>query len=50
MKALNEEDIHTANAFIKKDKCGKRYYLMLWHLMASKHEVGGDMPAVMFFI
>jgi len=47
MKPLTLEDIHTANAFIKKDK---KYYLLLWHLMAAKHKVGGDMPAVMFFI
>ena len=47
MKKLSEEDVKIADAFIKKDK---KYYLMLWHLMAAKHKVGGDMDAVMFFI
>lgn len=47
MKQLNKDDIHTAEVFTKKDK---NYYLKLWHLMAAKHKVGGDMPAVMFFI
>lgn len=47
MKKLSEKDVLIANAFIKKDK---RYYLGLWHLMTSKHKVGGDMDTVMFFI
>lgn len=47
MQKLNEEDIKTANEFIKKDE---NYYLRLWQLMAAKNKVGGDMPAIMFFI
>ena len=47
MKPLTNDDIQTADAFIKKDK---KYYYHLWHLMAAKNRVGGDMPAIMFFI
>lgn len=47
MKNLSKEDIEIANAFIKKDK---KYHLNLWHLMASKHKLGGDVHTVMFFI
>lgn len=47
MKCLNKDDLHTASVFIKYDR---RYHLMCWYLMASKHKVGRDMNAVMFFI
>jgi hypothetical protein len=47
MKPLTNEDIQTADAFIKKDK---KYYLELWKLAMNKHLLGGDMAAIMFFI
>ncbi len=51
IKALSEEDMQTASTFLKKEtRTDKKYELDLWRLMINKHNLGGDMPAVMFFI
>ena len=48
MKPLSEFDIHTARKF--EDTTSKDFELRLWKLMMAKHKLGGDMPAIMFYI
>ena len=47
MNPLNEQDMITARAMFKNPKT---FWRECWVLMVNKHTVGGDMPAIMFFI
>ncbi len=51
MKPLNERDMVVANEFLKrKTRTDKKFWLDCWRLMLNKHQIGGDMDAVQFFI
>ena len=48
MKALNESDIRPARK--QEDTNSQEFELRLWKLMLAKHNLGGDMPAIIFYI
>jgi hypothetical protein len=47
MKPLTEEDMVVARKFFKRQHT---FWRECWVLMKNKHDLGGDMPAIMFFI
>lgn len=47
MEPLTEDDMVVARQQFKNPKT---FWRECWVLMVNKHAIGGDMPAIMFFI